>query len=162
MRTQRRRAGFGPRAEYTPNPLLVLGALLLVGTFVIVLVAEMLGFGAALGMGAGGAQGSAGGMMAAMGVGLVALLIALVLGVLVAMAIWFAPALAVLRNIAPVDPLRASFAACLKNVVPFVLYGVIYIVAAIVASIPFGLGWIVLVPLLMLTVYVSYQDVFGQ
>jgi uncharacterized membrane protein len=58
--------------------------------------------------------------------------------------------------------MKASLAACLKNVVPFLVYGVLYIVAAIVASIPFGLGWIVLVPVLMLTVYVSYKDVFGH
>jgi hypothetical protein len=45
--------------------------------------------------------------------------------------------------------------------VPFLLYGVIYIIAAIVASIPFGLGWIVLVSVLLLTVYVSYKRVFG-
>ena len=50
----------------------------------------------------------------------------------------------------------------LKNVVPFLVFGVIYIVAAIVASIPFGLGWIVLVPVSLLTAYVSYEDVFGE
>jgi hypothetical protein len=32
---------------------------------------------------------------------------------------------------------------------------------AVLASIPFGLGWLVLVPVLLLTVYVSYVDVFG-
>ena len=36
--------------------------------------------------------------------------------------------------------------ASLKNVVPFLVWGVIYLGAAIVASIPFGLGWIVLLP----------------
>jgi uncharacterized membrane protein len=50
----------------------------------------------------------------------------------------------------------------LKNAVPFLLYGVIYIVAAIVASIAFGLGWIVLVPVVLLTQYVSYKDLFAQ
>jgi hypothetical protein len=45
--------------------------------------------------------------------------------------------------------------------VPFLLYGLIYIVASVVASIPFMLGWLLLGPLTMLTVYVSYKDVFG-
>jgi uncharacterized membrane protein len=45
---------------------------------------------------------------------------------------------------------------------PFLVYGVVYVVAAIVASIPFGLGWIVLLPVLMLTVYVSYRDIYGD
>jgi len=37
----------------------------------------------------------------------------------------------------------------------------VYFVAAILASIPLGLGWLVLLPLLLLTLYVSYKDVFG-
>ncbi|HEU0204458.1 MAG TPA: BPSS1780 family membrane protein [Burkholderiaceae bacterium] len=142
-------------------PLLVLGALMLVATLVIGLVVGALGVGAAMGIFMGGAHQSAGGMMAGFGAGMLALLIGLALGFVVAMAIWFAPALVVFRDVAPIEALKASFAACLKNIVPFLLYGVLYIVAAIVASIPFGLGWIVLLPLLLLTVYVSYQDVFG-
>jgi uncharacterized membrane protein len=42
------------------------------------------------------------------------------------------------------------------------LYGVLYLVAAMLASIPMGLGWIVLFPLVMLSMYVSYLDVFGS
>ena len=51
--------------------------------------------------------------------------------------------------------------ASLKNFVAFLLYGVLYIIAAIIASIPFGLGWIVLIPVVMLSLYVSSSDVFG-
>jgi hypothetical protein len=144
------------------TPLLVLGALLLAGSIVIALVVGMLGFGAAAGMVASGSAGSAGGIAAAAGAGMLAFLVMMALGVLVAMAIWFAPALVVFRNVAPVDAMQASFAACLKNIVPMLVYGVIYILAAIVASIPFGLGWIVLVPVVLLTVYVSYKDVFAD
>jgi uncharacterized membrane protein len=89
------------------------------------------------------------------------MLVALVLGFVVAMALWFAPGLIVFRNMAPVDALKASVSASLGNVVPFLIYGVIYLIAAFVASIPLGLGWVVLVPVLMLTAYSSYKDVFG-
>lgn len=140
--------------------LLVVGALLLAGTIVIGLVVGMFGFGAAAGMMAGGHAGSAGGMMAAAGASMLAFLVMMALGLLVAMAIWFAPALVVFRGAQPVDAMKASFSACLKNIVPMLVYGVIYLVAAIVASIPFGLGWIVLVPVVLLTMYVSYKDVF--
>jgi uncharacterized membrane protein len=143
------------------TPLLVLGALLLAATLVIMMAVGALGFGAAIGMMAGGVQHSAGGMMAAMGAGMLALLVALALGLLVAMALWFAPALVVFQDVAPMDALKASFAANLKNVMAFLVYSVIYLVAAIVASIPFGLGWLVLVPVALLTVYVSYKDVFA-
>lgn len=37
----------------------------------------------------------------------------------------------------------------------------IYLVAAIVASIPAGLGCMVLAPVLLLAAYVAYKDLFG-
>ena len=141
-------------------PLLVLGAVLLAATLAIAIIVGMLGFGAVMGLMAGGGQASAGGVMAAVGAGFLALLVGLVLSLAVAMAMWFAPALVVLRNVAPVDAMKASFAANLKNIGAFSLYSVIYLAAAIIASIPFGLGWVVLVPLTLLTIYVSYLDLF--
>ena len=143
------------------TPLTVLGALFLAMMVAIFVVIGVLGFGGALGMVTGGASHSMKGMMAGMGVGLLAVLAGLLLGVLATMAMWFAVPLVALRGVAPVDALRQSFAASAKNVVPFLVWGVIYFVAAIIASIPFGLGWIVLGPVLMLTAYVSYKDVFG-
>jgi hypothetical protein len=142
------------------QPLVVLGALLLAAAIVIGLVVGALGFGSAMGFMMGGAQSSAG-MAAAMGAGMLAMLVMTVLGFVVAMAFWYAPALVVFRGVAPVDALKASFAASLKNIVAFLLYGILYIIAAIVASIPFMLGWIVLIPVVMLSIYVSTKDVFG-
>lgn len=142
------------------TPLIVVGVLLLAGVIVIGLAMGVLGvgaiFGAAMGMGAR----SAGGVFAALGTLLFGFLICLVLSTLLTMATWFAPALVVFRNVPPVDALKASFAASLKNIVPFLIWGLIYIVAAIAASIPFGLGWILLLPVTLLTAYVSYRDVF--
>jgi hypothetical protein len=143
------------------TPLLVQGGLLLAASVVIGLVAGALGLGAVIGMAAGGARNSAAGMMAAMGAGMLAMSVVLVIGVLVSMALWFAPALVVFRGAKPVNAMRDSALAVVKNWLPFLLYGVIYIVASIVASIPFGLGWIVLAPVTLLTVYVSYRDVYG-
>jgi uncharacterized membrane protein len=143
------------------NPLLVLGALLLAAMVVMMVFAGVMGMGAALGVGLGSARGSAGGLMAGFGLGMVAMLLMVVVSFLVGMAMWFAPALVVFDNLAPVEAAKASFAASLKNLVPFLLFGVLYIVAAVVASIPFGLGWVVLVPLVGLCAYVSYQDVFA-
>lgn len=143
------------------TPLIIVGALLMAALVVLVLVAGMLGAGAVFGMMAGGHMRSAGGVMAAFGAGMLALLVALGMGVLIGMATWFAPSLVVFRNLAPVDALRTSFAASLKNMLPFLVFGLIYIAASIVASIPFGLGWIVLLPVTMLTVHTSYEDVFG-
>jgi len=143
------------------SPLAVLGALMVAASLVIGLAAMMLGAGALFGMAVGGAHQSMSAMMAGLGSGMLAVLVALALSLVVAMAVWFAPTLVVLQGAAPVEAMKASFAACLKNVVPFLIYGVFYLFAAIIASIPFGLGWIVLIPVLMLTIYVSYKDIFG-
>ena len=143
------------------TPLIVVGALFLAMMVVIVLAMGVLGFGGVMGMMAGGAVGSTKGMMAGVGVSMFAMLVGFVLFMLVTMALWFAPPLVALRGVAPVDALRLSFAASMKNVGPFLLWGLIYIIASIIASIPFALGWLVLGPVLMLTIYVSYKDVFG-
>ncbi|MGE5337958.1 MAG: BPSS1780 family membrane protein [Gemmatimonadota bacterium] len=144
------------------TPLLVLGALLLAGGLVIGIAAAALGLGAVLGGFAGGMHGSMSAMMAGFGAGMLAILVALALSLLLSMAIWFAPALVALRNVAPVDAMKASFSACVKNWLPFLVYSALYLVAAVIASIPLGLGWIVLTPVTLLAVYVSYKDIFGD
>ena len=100
--------------------------------------------------------------MAAAGLGMVMMLVFFVVGIVLGMAFWFAPGLVILGGMAPIDAIKASFAGSLKNIVPFILYTVIYFVAAIVATIPFGLGWLALMPLLMITIYVSYRDIYGD
>lgn len=90
------------------------------------------------------------------------LLVAALLFIPLLMALWFAPPLVVFRNAAAVDAMRLSFNACMKNAVPFLIYGLITLVLAIVASIPLGLGWLILGPVLIATVYTSYRDVFPE
>jgi uncharacterized membrane protein len=93
---------------------------------------------------------------------LLALLVGMLLAMPLYMAIWFAPALVVFHDMAPVAAMRSSFRGCLHNLVPFLLYGVILFVLAIVASIPVGLGWLVLAPVIWGSLYASYRDVFLQ
>lgn len=140
--------------------LVIVGALLLGAVVVIGIVAGVLGMGALAGAMMGGANNSGAGMAAAMGTGALALLVTLALSFVLGMAFWFAPALVVFRNLSPVDALKTSFSASLKNIVAIVLFGVLYFIAAIVASIPFGIGWLLLLPLVMLAIYASYKDVF--
>jgi uncharacterized membrane protein len=77
------------------------------------------------------------------------------------MAYWFAPALVMLRGDEPVTALKASFNACLVNIGPMLIYSIIGVVLAIVATIPFGLGWLVLGPVFAASIYTSYKDIFG-
>ena len=53
-----------------------------------------------------------------------------------------------------------SFFACLKNFLPFLLYGVAFVVIFIIASLPFGLGLLVAMPLLYASTYAAYRDIF--
>lgn len=143
------------------SSLLVLGAILLGAAIIVGVVVTMLGFGAFMGVTMGGSHVTSGGLAAAFGAGMLAMLIVFIIGFLVAMALWFAPALVIFDNMEPLDALKTSVSASLKNIVPFLIYGLVYIALSIVASIPFGLGWFVLVPVLLLSNYVSYKDVFG-
>jgi hypothetical protein len=92
--------------------------------------------------------------------GVLGLLIALALFVPVNMALWFAPALVMLQNQSAPRAIAESFKGCLKNIVPFLIYGIVLFVLAMIASIPFGLGWLVLGPVVLGSVYAAYRDIY--
>lgn len=87
-------------------------------------------------------------------------LVGLALSVPIAMATWFAPALVLFAGLPALEAMRTSFVACLRNLLPFLLYGVVALLLAALAAIPFGLGMLVLVPTLVASVYVGYRDIF--
>lgn len=89
-----------------------------------------------------------------------AMLVGLALSVPIYMALWFGPALVVFHNMAPVDAMKASFNACLKNLMPFLLYGAVMLVLCGIAAIPFGLGFLVLAPVILVSIYTAYRDIF--
>lgn len=146
-------AGF----QRSTGALVTLGVLYMLGMLAVFLMVLLL---------VGG--GMAGGMMInepvgagiAVGAMLIAGIVALLLSVPLVMAIWFAPALVVFNGMPPIDALKASFNACLKNSVPFLVYGLLAMVLCFFAALPVGLGFLVLGPVLAGSVYASYQDIF--
>jgi uncharacterized membrane protein len=143
-------AGFRDRT----GSLVVVGVLYLVGTAVIVLAMVML-------MGVSVLGAMAGGSAASLGAGvLVAILVLLALSFPLMMAYWFAPALVALNGYAPLEAMKTSFMACLKNVLPFLVYSLVGGVLAIVATIPVLLGWFIFAPVCMASIYASYRDIF--
>jgi hypothetical protein len=146
-------AGFN---QNTGN-LIMVGVFYLIGVVVIMLITFVVGGGAAL---TGGIMGRGPGAGVAIGGFFLAMLVMLALLVPLAMAVWFAPALVVFHNVAPLEAMKASFSASLKNIVPFLAYGVIVFVLCIAAAIPLGLGFLVLVPVIIGSVYVSYVGIF--
>ena len=92
---------------------------------------------------------------------LMALLAGMALFVPLAMATWFSPALVILDNQPGFAAMGDSVRACLRNMQPFLAYGVFSLLLLVVASIPFGLGLVLWIPVMMLTMYTSYRDVFA-
>jgi uncharacterized membrane protein len=145
------------------QPLAAVGAFHLLATLAIVLlmmlfVGANVGIGALMGgmMGYPGAGALAGGMLSM----LLALLIGAVLAVPVYAAIWFAPALIVFHRMEAIPALKASFLAVLRNCLPMLVYGGAVFVLALLAAIPFCLGFLVLAPVLTASIYTAYRDIF--
>jgi uncharacterized membrane protein len=137
--------------------LVLVGAFSLVGWAVIAIaVFVVVGGGVFMGIMRGGMPG-AGISIASM---LIALLLVTGLSLPLYMATWFAPALIVLHDLAPAAALKASFYACLRNWIPFLVYGAALLVACLIAAIPAFLGYLVLIPVLIASVYTAYRDIF--
>ncbi len=83
------------------------------------------------------------------------------------MALWFAPLLVYFNGMKPPQAMLYSFWACWKNALPFLVYGLIVLVALTVVM-PVGMAsgqidlslWI-LAPVLIPTIYASYKDLFS-
>ena len=137
--------------------LVMIGVFNLVGWVIIAFaVAAVAGGGVLMGVMRGGIEG-AGLSIASL---LLAALLVAALSVPLYMATWFAPALIVLGDLAPVAAVKASFFACLGNWIPFMVYSVVLLLLCAVAAIPAGLGFLVLIPVLAASVYTAYGDIF--
>lgn len=152
-------AGFRERT----GDLVIIGIWSLVGHAVIGLVVFAIGGGAVLSGAMSGVMFGAGpGALLAVGGILIALLVGAVLLVPLAMALWFAPALVVFAGAAPGAALKASFDGCMKNMAPFLIYGIVLFVLLLLALIPIMLGLLVLIPVLTGSVFASYGDIYGR
>ncbi|MBL8422623.1 MAG: hypothetical protein JNK06_03830 [Candidatus Accumulibacter phosphatis] len=147
-------AGF----QRNTGPLMMLGVLYMIGMLLVSLLVLALAGG---GLAGGLMMGSPVGASIAVGGFLVGAMLWLALSVPIAMAIWFAPALVLFNNMPPVDALKASFNACLRNIVAFLVFGLIVMVLSFFAALPIGLGFLVLGPVLAGAIYASYRDIFA-
>lgn len=93
---------------------------------------------------------------------LLAILVALAISIPVYMFLWFAAPLIVFEDVDVGTALKSSFSACLKNIVPFLVWGVMTLLLSIAATIPIMLGWLLLGPVIMVSVYTGYRDIFYE
>jgi uncharacterized membrane protein len=91
---------------------------------------------------------------------LLAVLVIMAVSLPLTMAMLFATPLIVLRDLDIVTALKSSFFACLKNILPFLVWSIAILVLGFIAAIPLFLGWFVLGPVMMVSMYVAYRDIF--
>ena len=137
--------------------LWILGAIGAGLTLGMMIVLAVIGVGA-FGFGMMGVHG-AGGML---GFGMLAMLFMLVMIVVLSAALWLAPALVVLGGVNPVDAVRLSLTAALRNVGAFLLFTLLSLLGFFIAVLPMGLGLLVMFPVMMCAYYLAYKDIFAS
>ncbi len=98
------------------------------------------------------------------------MMLALVAGFLLSaplmMAVWFAPLLVFFNDLKPMPALMLSLWACLRNILPFLVYGMAVLVPVVVlmplslAARQPDLGLWLLAPILVPSIYAGYRDLF--
>lgn len=89
-------------------------------------------------------------------------LVLLIAAIPIMMAMWFSPILIVFHDLSIIRAVALSFRACLANILPFLCYGILWLVLAIVASMPLFLGWFVFLPIMALTYYTAYRHILTE
>ena len=98
----------------------------------------------------------------------------------VSMMMWFATVLTVLDDVAPWQAMKMSFQGCVRNILPFIVYGLVWLgLSLVIGLLAMGLvmlfDWVwlplvvmsalmilVVTPWTMLTVYTSYRAVWTE
>jgi hypothetical protein len=75
-------------------------------------------------------------------------------------ALWFAPQLIVFHGMSTSHAIRWSVYAALSNLGAMITYGAVLVLALTVAWLPLGLGLIVMVPVMVISTYTGYREVF--
>lgn len=102
-------------------------------------------------------------------------LILMALMVPVLMAFWFAAGLVVLHRMSPIQALRLSFLGCLRNVLPFLVSGLVALAAVVamgflfyivtlvlgmLGMVAFFAAWCVFATIIVISSYVAYRDLY--
>lgn len=156
----------GFRDQDRMGPLIMLG-LFSFGGYVLIFLVIMVFVGGSVATGlvldntgANLPNEAMGGILA--GVGLIVMLITIAIGILIAMALFYGVPLVMLGRQNAWPAVQASIAASWINMLPLLVFGLIYIVLAFVAVIPLGFGLLILGPVTVGAIYASYREVFEE
>jgi hypothetical protein len=168
--------------------LILVGLLYMIGAVVLGIAIAVIG-----GLGAFAAAASGISDMGPLAYGAIAILVLVGIGLTLplVMAYWFAPALVVFHDLDAMQAMKQSFYGCLKNFLPYLVYGVVAFLLVlpislpmilgvvllfanlantpvppglntiILVSLPLTLGWLVLWPTMIAAMYASYRDIYA-
>ncbi len=152
-------------------PLITIGGISLVGQLLTLMVMTLVGGEAITGISKTMTDGTASAAtVEAMRGAAPRMMMALIAGITVSlplmMAVWFAPLLVFFDDAKPLRALGLSLWACLKNILPLLIFGMALLVPMVLlmpvslAARQPDLGLWLLAPLLVPSIYASYRDLF--
>ncbi len=89
------------------------------------------------------------------------LLLGVILSVPLVMASWFAPLLVLFHQLPPSRAMLLSIKACNKNMLAFLIYGLLMLPILLLAIMPLGLGLLIILPVIFISQYCSYKSIFN-
>jgi hypothetical protein len=152
--------------------LITIGGVSLVGQFLMLMAMVLVGGESITGISKTMAGGSATpetieAMRAAAPRMMLAMIVGFGVSLPLVMAVWFAPLLVFFDDVKPLAALLLSLRACLKNILPLLIYGMAVLVPLLIMT-PVSLavrqpdlGLWLLAPILVPSIYVSYKDLFA-
>lgn len=140
-------------------PMILLGLVPLAGQIVLFVIGAIVFAGAAgTALMTGSADVGAGMLV---GGGLIFILVSLVIGIIVGALLMFAVPRVMFGHAEPIPALKESLQAVLANIGAYVVFALIVFLLSILAAIPFGLGFLILMPVMAGAVYSANKQVFG-
>jgi hypothetical protein len=152
--------------------LITIGGVSLVGQFLMLMAMVLVGGESITGISKTMAGGSATpetieAMRAAAPRMMLAMIVGFGVSLPLVMAVWFAPLLVFFDDVKPLAALLLSLRACLKNILPLLIYGMAVLVPLLILT-PISLaarepdlGLWLLAPILVPSIYASYKDLFA-
>ena len=93
---------------------------------------------------------------------LLVILICIALMLPVGMAVYLAPQLIVLHNVPAVEAMKMSLFGTLKNILAGLVFAIVSLALVLVSMIPLFLGLLISIPILVITNYTVYRDIFVE
>jgi uncharacterized membrane protein len=138
------------------GPMLILGCISLAGNLLVAVLNKAFIAVPLVGMGIMG-YGNAMQFSAA---ALLGLLLVLLATAFVALLLFYAIPLVMLENVEPLQAVKDGVMGCLHNWLPLLVLGLILTLLTVLAMLPFGLGLLILGPVMVGAWYRSYKELY--